>query len=171
MKHIPNILTTFRLFLIPVFAYFVIFAYNLWAAAIVFIIAGATDVADGFIARKCNAISDFGKFYDPLVDKLFQISAVVCLYIARILPNWIIFFIIFKEGSMIIIGMIFYFKKIVINSHWYGKAATVVFYLAILVMLLTQGMNDSLTIVLLCTVVASAILSAFGYFFDVIVKK
>jgi len=174
MKHIPNILTTFRLLLIPVFAYFVVFTYpdnNLIASAIVFLVAGVTDIFDGYVARKCNAISNFGKLYDPLVDKLFQISAVICLFIIGILPNWIIYFIVFKEGSMIVLSAIFFFKKIVVYSHWYGKAATVIFYAAIGTMIITESMNPTLTFVLLCIVVASAVLSGIGYFFDVLVKK
>jgi len=165
MKHIPNILTTFRLLLIPVFAFFALNG-NLITAAIIFLIAGVTDIFDGFIARKFNAISDFGKLYDPLVDKLFQISVVICLYIVGILPNWIIYFIVFKEGSMLIVSAILYVKKIVVQSLWYGKAATVIFYAAIGAMLVTENISAVLTSVLLWIVVASAVLSAVGYFFD-----
>jgi len=167
-------MTTLRLLLIPLFVYFALYNYpynNLIAAAVVFIVAGATDVMDGYIARKFNAISDFGKLYDPLVDKLFQITAVICLYIIGILDAWIIYFIVFKEGCMLIVGSILYLKKVVVHSHWYGKAATSVFYAAIFVMLITEDINETLTLVLLCTVVASAVLSAIGYIADLIVKK
>ena len=169
-KQIPNILTTFRLFLIPVFAFFALNG-NFVAAAVVFVVAGTTDVVDGYIARKLNAISDFGKVYDPLVDKLFQISAVVCLFIAGVLPDWIVYFIIFKEGTMLVVSTFLYIRKIVVYSHWYGKAATVIFYAAIGAMLITEDINPTLTFALLCTVVASALLSGFGYLFDFLVKR
>ena len=165
-KHIPNILTTFRLTMIPLFVYFVVFRGDFVAAAIVFAVAGITDVVDGFAARKLGAISNFGKLYDPLVDKLFQISVVICLFVAGILPMWIVIFIIFKEVNMLILSAVLYVKKVVVHSLWFGKAASIVFYAAIGVMLITPERSVILDNTLIGIVVASAVLSGVGYFFE-----
>ncbi|MEG2380909.1 MAG: CDP-alcohol phosphatidyltransferase family protein, partial [Oscillospiraceae bacterium] len=125
---IPNLLTTVRLLLVPLFVYFIFGNENYALAAATFLVSGFTDIVDGFVARKFNMITDFGKVYDPFVDKLMQITVIVCLAIAKILPVWIIVIIIVKEVSMIVIGGILYFKDIVVHSVWYGKACTVLFY-------------------------------------------
>ena len=80
-------------------------AENLPAAALVFIISGITDIIDGYIAKKYNMVTDFGKVYDPFVDKLMQITAIVCLAIAKFVPMWIIAVVICKEIAMIIIAV------------------------------------------------------------------
>ena len=170
-NNIPNILTTFRFILIPFFVYFTVIEQNLVCAAILFVAAGVTDIVDGFIARKFNMITDFGKLYDPLVDKLFNITAVICLFLIDILPDWIVYFILLKEGCMFIISTILYTKKIVVHSYWYGKAAAIIFYAAIFVMLITQDISAGLTFALLCAVVASAVLSAAGYFVAFVLKR
>ena len=87
MKNIPNILSLIRLLLVPVFV-LLFFAEKTFAAAAVFVISGITDVLDGFIARKFGFISNLGKVLDPLADKLTQMSAFVCLYIAKLIPLW-----------------------------------------------------------------------------------
>ncbi len=79
MKNIPNVLTVFRLFIVPFFAYFLC-EEQFIIAFILFAIAAFTDVLDGYLARKYNAISNFGKICDPLADKALQLSAVVVLY-------------------------------------------------------------------------------------------
>ena len=83
--------------------------------------SGVTDVVDGYIARHYNMITNFGKVYDPFVDKLMQITAIVCLALAQIIPFWIIAIVICKEAAMIIIGGILYLKKIVVHSNWYAQ--------------------------------------------------
>ena len=93
---IPNILTTVRLALVPLFAYSVLAAENLKIAAIIFILSGVTDIVDGIIARKCNMITNFGKIYDPFVDKLMQITVVVCLSAVDIIPTWLLLIVIFR---------------------------------------------------------------------------
>ena len=100
---IPNILTTARLVLVPIFAYLVLGAQNLTAAAIVLILSGITDIVDGYIARRFHMVSNFGKVYDPFVDKLMQITAVVCLALAEIIPAWVIAVVLSKEIAMIVI--------------------------------------------------------------------
>ena len=145
---IPNLLTTARLVLVPIFAFLVLGAKNFPAAAAVFVLSGITDVADGYIARHFHMGTNFGKIYDPFVDKLMQITAIVCLAIARIVPFWVIVVVICKETAMIVIGGILYLKKIVVHSNWYGKAATVLFYAIVFGFILWQDMPPAVSLAL-----------------------
>lgn len=165
---IPNILTTARLVLVPVFAYLVLVAKNLPLAALVFVISGITDVVDGYIARRFHMISNFGKVYDPFVDKLMQITAVVCLALAEVIPAWIIIVVLVKELTMILIGGILYLKKIVVSSNWYGKAATVVFYTIIVVLILWKSVTPAWTLTLLLIMAGTMVASAGAYLVDII---
>lgn len=165
---IPNILTTVRLILVPIFAYLVIKTENYSAAAIVFVLSGITDVVDGYVARKFNMISNFGKVYDPFVDKLMQITAVVSLAFVDIVPFWVIAVVAIKEITMIVIGGILYLKKIVVYSHWYGKAATVLFYAIIFVMILWRDMSSVWTMTLVILMVMAMLCSAGAYLYDII---
>lgn len=165
---IPNILTTARLVLVPIFAYLVLGAKNLPLAAFVFVLSGITDVVDGYIARHFNMISNFGKVYDPFVDKLMQITAVVCLAIADIIPAWIIAFVAAKELTMIVIGGILYLKKIVVSSNWYGKATTVVFYTIIFILILWKSVTPAWVGAMLLIIVGTMVASAVAYLVDVI---
>ncbi len=165
---IPNLLTTARLALVPVFAYLVLGASNLPLAAFVFILSGITDVVDGYIARRFHMISNFGKIYDPFVDKLMQITAVVCLALADIIPVWIIAVVLVKELTMIVIGGILYLKKIVVSSNWYGKAATVVFYTIIFVLILWKSITPAWALTLLLFMVGTMVASAGAYLVDII---
>lgn len=130
-KHVPNILTIIRFLLIPIIFYFAL-QDNYVVAVIFLILSGITDVLDGYIARKYSLITDFGTLFDPLTDKLTQISTLLVLVIQGIIPLWILAVVLTKELLMIC-GATFLFKKdtIAIPSKWYGKAATVLFYVAI----------------------------------------
>ena len=86
---------------------------------------------DGYIARKFNAITDFGKLMDPLADKLTQISTLTTLYVKRIVPFWIVLIVIVKEIVLISGASFLYGKKLVVSSKWYGKLSTVILYLAV----------------------------------------
>ena len=95
-KHIPNILTIMRFIFIPIILNF-IFQGNYILGIIVFTISGLTDVLDGFIARKFNFVSNFGKLMDPLADKLTQISVLAALVSVKIIPVWILAIVVLKE--------------------------------------------------------------------------
>jgi len=134
MKHIPNILTVLRFVLIPgIISAIVKQQYIL--AFIILTISGLTDVLDGYIARKFNFITDFGKLVDPLADKATQISILATLVIVNIIPKWILIIIIVKEFAMISGASFLYGKDLVVSSKWYGKLSTVLFYIAIVVSL------------------------------------
>lgn len=140
LKHIPNALTIVRFLLIP-FILFYIFTGNYILAFIFFTISGITDVVDGFIARKFNLISNFGKLMDPLADKATQIATLASLVIIEIIPVWILIIVLAKEFIMIVGASFLYGKDVVVYSRWYGKAATVLFYLAIVCSLLLKQFN------------------------------
>ena len=140
LKHIPNALTIVRFLLIP-FILFYIFTGNYILAFIFFTISGITDVVDGFIARKFNLISNFGKLMDPLADKATQIATLASLVIINIIPVWFLIIVLAKEFIMIVGASFLYGKDVVVYSRWYGKAATVLFYLAIVCSLLIKQFN------------------------------
>ena len=123
--NVPNMLTVIRFFLIPVFVYVFyspdISNNTLWAL-VVFIIAGATDLLDGYIARKHNLITKWGKLMDPLADKLMLLTVLISLYIKGIIPEIIIIIVFIKEFLMIG-GAIFLYKnrKIVVESNFLVK--------------------------------------------------
>ncbi len=137
LKHIPNALTIIRFLLIPAIV-ISIFCKNYILAAILFTISGITDIADGCIARKFNLISNFGKLMDPLADKLTQIATLTSLVIAGVIPTfgyWILGIVFLKEFIMICGASFLYGKDVVVYSKWYGKLATVLFFIAIIVSL------------------------------------
>ena len=137
LKHIPNILTIIRFLLIPIILIY-IFTGNYILALIVFTISALTDIADGFIARKFNLVSNFGKLMDPLADKLTQIATLTSLVIKDIIPIWILIIVISKEFIMICGASFLYGKDVVVYSKWYGKLSTVLLYIAIVFSLLTK---------------------------------
>lgn len=145
-KNVPNILTMIRFALIP----FIILAlaYNKFLLAFILLTLSAlTDVLDGFIARKYNLITDFGKLMDPLADKATQLTILVTLALKRtpsgdpIIPFWILCVIAFKEFMMVAGASFLYGKDMVVSSKWYGKLTTVVFYLAIVSSLVVGYFN------------------------------
>ena len=130
IKHIPNILTIIRFIFVP----FIIVALalnNYILALVLFTLSSISDILDGYIARKYNAISDFGKLMDPLADKLTQLSILVTLSLKHIIPLWIAIILICKELVLICGASFLYGKQLVVSSKWYGKLTTVLLYLAV----------------------------------------
>ena len=140
LKHIPNILTISRFFLIPIIVLFLIQG-NYIFAFIFLTISGLTDVLDGTIARKYNYISNFGKLIDPLADKSTQVAVLVVLSLKSIIPIWILILVVLKEFAMIAGASFLYGKEFVVSSKWYGKIATVLFYIAIVLSLIIKQFN------------------------------
>ena len=105
LKNIPNILSIIRICLVFVF---VAFFLNdmIVAALVVFLVAGATDVVDGYLARKYNWITNLGKILDPVADKLMQCTVLVCFCEAGIIPLWFVIPFFAKEAATLILGFI-----------------------------------------------------------------
>lgn len=136
-KYVPNILTIIRFCLIPIIVILLLNGSYI-GAIIVFSISGITDILDGTIARKFNFISDFGKLMDPLADKLTQLSMLFVLTTKHIIPLWIIIVVAVKEFLMVCGASFLYGRELVVSSKWYGKVATVLFYVAIVVSLILK---------------------------------
>lgn len=143
IKHVPNILTIIRFFLIP-FILFFIFTEQYIPAFIVLTISGLTDVLDGIIARKFNCITNFGKLIDPLADKATQIAILAALTFKGIIPLWMLIVVFVKEFAMIAGASFLYGKELVVSSRWFGKMATVIFYIAIVCSFIVTYWNSVL---------------------------
>ena len=174
LKHVPNALTIIRFLLIPVIV-ISIFNGDYIIAFIFFTISGITDIADGCIARKFNLISNFGKLMDPLADKLTQISTIASLTIIDIIPIWILAVVLLKELIMIAGASFLYGKDVVVYSKWYGKLATVLFYVAIVFSLLINQFDlpsiwSNLDLWLFCLALFATVFSLLMYIKDVYKK-
>ena len=135
--NLPNILTIIRFIIVPFMTYFLI-NENFTIAILLYVLASATDVLDGFIARKFNQITDLGKFLDPLADKLLQFSALVGLWIVNLIPLWIVIIFFIKEISMGLGAIKLLKKHVIIQSKWFGKLSTIFFFLAIIASMLSS---------------------------------
>lgn len=164
-KHIPNMLSSIRILMVPVFAiiYFSDIKNAHYVALSIFILAGLTDLLDGYIARHFDLISKIGTVLDPLADKLMELTALTCLTIDKAIPLWLMLIIVSKELAMIITGIYMYFRKksTVIPSNWFGKSATVLFSLAILMTIIYPHSIISLILVIVALIVKLTALSSY----------
>lgn len=130
---LPNLLSFFRLMLIPFIVYFFENESYLWAFAIL-ALSGATDVVDGWIARTFHLVSDFGKAIDPVADKLTQIVVLFCLMREY---WWVLAALVFKETVIGVMTLIALRKThSIYSAGWYGKLCTVVIYLSMAALIL-----------------------------------
>ena len=108
----------------------------------------------------------FGKLIDPLADKVTQLSLLGTLVIKSIIPLWILIIVLLKEAIMVAGASFLYGKELVVSSKWYGKLATVLFYLAIIVSMILRefNMDNAYTLILYYVAVAMTIFSLIMYF-------
>jgi CDP-diacylglycerol--glycerol-3-phosphate 3-phosphatidyltransferase len=140
--NLPNKLTLFRVLLIPFFVVFLlcnITAYDNFIALGIFIIASLTDLADGKIARKYNLVTDFGKFMDPLADKLLVCSAMICLIELGQIPSWVVVIIIAREFTISGFRLIAADNGRVIAASYWGKFKTTFQMIMVILMILNLG--------------------------------
>ena len=162
--NIANKVTTARLLLIPVFLilyYTYGPAYNI--AAIVFVIASLTDALDGHLARSRNLVTTFGKFVDPLVDKLLTMAAFVVLVEAKLIPAWAVIVIIARE--LIITGFrtLAADQGITIAASAWGKAKTTSQMIALVLLLLNNQTLNNVGIYIFYLAVVLTLISGFDY--------
>ena len=125
--NLPNKLTMFRVILIPFFVVaMLIAAIPDWAAFVIFVVASVTDFFDGYLARKNNQVTNFGKFMDPLADKLLVGSAAICLTALGRIPAWIVVVLIGREFVISGFRLVAADEGVVIAASWWGKSKTVV---------------------------------------------
>lgn len=141
--NLPNKLTILRICLVPFFVLFMLTnlggSYHNVIAGIIFIAASITDTLDGYIARKYNMITVFGKFMDPLADKLLVCSAMICLVALDRIPAWVVIVIIAREFIISGFRLVAAQKGIVIAAGWSGKIKTVVQMVMVIVLVFDFG--------------------------------
>ena len=137
--NLPNALSLLRLGMVPVFALVFFLPHpsaHTWAA-MVYALAFATDIADGYIARKCNMITKLGRILDPLADKLMTLTVIICVALDGIIPMWAIAVFFCKEALMGLGGLVMYRKvKDLTPANWWGKASTGVFFVVLAALVL-----------------------------------
>lgn len=161
---IPNLLSLFRLCLIPVMIWLYCARKNYLATTLTLMLSGLTDIADGIIARRFNMISDFGKAFDPVADKLTQIAMLFCL-VTRF-PHMLIplALLVVKELFAAVTGLMAIQKTGSVNgADWHGKVTTVLLYTMMLVHLIWFQIPGAASDVLIAVCTAMMLFSAIRY--------
>lgn len=141
--NLPNKLTVLRVIMVPFFVFFMLTdvggAANKWIALVLFIVASLTDMLDGKIARKYNLVTNFGKFMDPLADKLLVCSAMICMIPLGKLQAWFVIVIIAREFIISGFRLIAAENGVVIAANYWGKFKTVSQMIMIILLLIDLG--------------------------------
>lgn len=166
--NLPNKLTVLRVIMVPFFVFFMLTgvggAANKWIALIIFCVASLTDMLDGKIARARNLVTNFGKFMDPLADKLLVCSAMICLIPSGKLPTAIVIVIIAREFIISGFRLVASDNGIVIAANYWGKFKTVS-QMAMIIVLIADlgGVFDLIGQILIWLALALTIISLIDY--------
>lgn len=168
--NLPNKLTILRVILIPFFVAFLMDAFHIpgtkWIALAIFIIASLTDMLDGKIARKYNLVTNFGKFMDPLADKLLVCSALIAFVDMGMVPTWIVMIIIAREFIISGFRLVASDNGIVIAAGIWGKLKTVCQMIMIIVLIADfGGIFDMIGTVLIWLSLILTIISLVDYLY------
>jgi CDP-diacylglycerol--glycerol-3-phosphate 3-phosphatidyltransferase len=169
--NLANKITITRIFLIPVFLVLMLieFKYHNFLAAAVFIIAASTDSLDGYIARKRNLITNFGKFIDPLADKLLVTSALIVLVSKGQVPALVAIIIISREFIITGFRLLASSEGVVLAASWLGKVKTVTQIIAIIAIIIGNFpftyINFPFDIIVLYISVIFTVISAVDYIY------
>lgn len=166
---VPNILSLFRLLLVPVFI-FCFFWVNKYIALAIFILACMTDMLDGYIARHYNAVTELGKILDPFADKLMKAGALISLTIAKLIPIWITVTMVVCDLAMIISGFCIYKKHITIPSNFLGKLGTCLISLGVVLSFFTEWLGNA-NVMIIYIGIATAIVSGLYYVYIFFTEK
>lgn len=164
----PNKLTILRVILIPFFVLFLLSdlggIYSKWISLALFVIASITDWLDGYLARRDNLVTNFGKFMDPLADKLLVCSAMICFVQLGSLPGWIVIVIIAREFIISGFRLIAADNGIVIAANYWGKFKTVS-QMIMLILLIADlgGIFGMLTQIFIWLALALTVISLVDY--------
>ena len=164
--NLPNKLTMFRVVLIPVFIVVLMSGLiaepaSRYIAVVIFCVASFTDYLDGHIARKYNLVTNFGKFMDPLADKLLVSAAMICMIELDMLPAWVVIIIISREFIITGFRLIAAEGGLVIAASWWGKIKTVTQMAMIILMLL--GVNKVIGTILVVLATIFTVVSGVDY--------
>lgn len=167
MKNVPNILSTIRICLVPVFVitYFYESGSVKIYAAVVYALASFTDFLDGYIARKYCLISDLGKILDPLGDKLMTVAVLVCITVDQVIPIWAVVVAITKELLMLLGGAIIRKREggEIPSSNIIGKTSTVVFFVVCVTLMLVKGIPDKVATLMISTAIILMLMALVSY--------
>ena len=144
--NLANKLTLGRIFLVPVFLVIIAvkdIPYGSFIATFIFILAASTDKLDGYVARSRNQITNFGKFMDPLADKLLVTAALISLVELQVVPGWAAVVILAREFAVSGLRSIAAAQGRVIAASWWGKIKTVIQIIAIILLLLKVNIHDA----------------------------
>ncbi len=166
--NLPNKLTTLRVILIPFFVFFL-----LWQGGenrtfriislVIFIVASLTDLLDGKIARKYNLVTNFGKFMDPLADKLLVCSALICLIELNQLPAWMVIVIISRDFIISGFRLVASDNGVVIAASYWGKFKTTFQMFAVILLILDMPALSVLTTLFVWAAFALTLISLVDY--------
>ncbi len=172
--NLANKLTIFRMILVPFFVVFILTdftAHNELIALIIFVVATITDKLDGTIAKRTGTVTNFGKFMDPMADKLLCCSALVCLCAKGYVPAWIVLVIIGREFAISGIRQIAADNGVAIAASNWGKAKTIA-QMAMIIVMLVQISFTTLTLDTLAVIIMyCALLLTVVSLIDYIVKN
>lgn len=166
--NLPNKLTVLRMIMVPFFVFVMLTGAggeaSKWIALVLFCVASLTDMLDGKIARKYNLVTNFGKFMDPLADKLLVCSAMICLTAQEKLAAWIVIVIIAREFIISGFRLVASDNGIVIAASYWGKFKTV-FQMAMIIVLIADfgGVFDTVGQVLIWGALALTVISLVDY--------
>ncbi len=161
-----NKLTLFRIALVPVFLVFMLtdfVPFSRWIACGIFCVATVTDKLDGTIARKYNMITNFGKFMDPIADKLLVTSALICLTASGELPAWATVIIVAREFAISGVRLVASENGVTVAASFWGKAKTVSQMVMIIVMLADISFTEGIEKVLLYISLILTVISGIDY--------
>ncbi|HAB94081.1 MAG TPA: CDP-diacylglycerol--glycerol-3-phosphate 3-phosphatidyltransferase [Lachnospiraceae bacterium] len=165
--NLPNKLTVLRMILVPFFVATLLMSGTneamKWPALILFIVASLTDFADGYIARKYNLITNFGKFMDPLADKILTISGMICLIELGRIPSWIVIIIVAREFIISGFRLIAAENGVVIAANYWGKFKTTFQMIMIILMIMNIPQLQIVTDIVMWIALALTIISLVTY--------
>ena len=179
-RQIPNILSIIRLLLVPIFIIVfssgdketvTLFGLTLESkmlyCAIIYTVSSITDILDGYLARKYDWISDAGKILDPLADKAMQCAVLFCVAYKHRFFLWIAIVFLIKELTLLFgASLIFEKKNAVVVSSWYGKLATVIIYVIIMICMIFNP-DSNTEIILGCITVGVMLFALIMYYIKI----
>ena len=166
--NLPNKLTILRVIMIPFFVAALLYDgganQNMrYVAAALFIIASLTDMLDGKIARKYNLVTNFGKFMDPLADKLLVCSALICMIELRELPAWMVIIIISREFIISGLRLVASDNGVVIAASYWGKFKTTFQMIGVVLLIFNIPALSTLTTIIVWIALALTVISLVDY--------
>ncbi len=166
--NLPNKLTILRVIMIPFFVFSLLVydgtnQYLRYVAAVIFVVASLTDLLDGKIARKYNLVTNFGKFMDPLADKLLVCSALICMVELNQLPAWMVIVIISREFIISGFRLVASDKGVVIAASYWGKWKTTFQMIGVVLLILNIEKLSVVTTIVIWIALILTVISLIDY--------